>query len=124
MSVAQLAEDFAAQGLDWATAYARTRAMIRALLCAAAPHIAAACAASDAASHGGSGVTPAVERCAALYGIDVMYDCTGAPKLLEVTFCPGVERPMASDALFFDKLFGCLFLVRADVARCLHVHKC
>ena len=28
----------------------------------------------------------------------------------QVTFCPGVERPMASDALFFDKLFGCLFL--------------
>ena len=28
----------------------------------------------------------------------------------QVTFCPGVERPMATDALFFDKLFGCLFL--------------
>ncbi len=83
------------------------RAMIRALLSAAAPHVASACAAAacDAA------------RCRALYGIDVMFDADGAPKLLEVTFCPGVERPMASDALFFDKLFGCLFLVRAaDVA--------
>jgi hypothetical protein len=40
---------------------------------------------------------------------------TRAPLLLllrQVTFCPGVERPMAGDPAFFDKLFGCLFRVR------------
>ncbi len=95
VSEADLAAEFTAQGHNWAAARDATRAMIRSLLAAAARTI---------------GAFP---RGRALYGIDVMFDAAARPMLLEVTFCPGVERPMGSDPLFFDKLFGCLFLVRA-----------
>ena len=140
VSVADLAAELAAQGLDWAAAEERMRAMIRALLLAAGQGpVAAACTALEPGCSSGG----AFPRARALYGVDVMFDAALNPKLLEVrirrnassgapnrsmrscllllafvapapgpqvTFCPGVERPMASDPLFFDKLFGCLFL--------------
>jgi hypothetical protein len=140
VSVEDLAAEFAAQGLDWSTAERRMRTMIRNLLLAAGRGpVAAACAATSPGEGG------AFVRARALYGIDVMFDTALCPKLLEarpeigascarrcqaytlltrvmmppaqVTFCPGVERPMATDPLFFDKLFGCLFLVSFKRAR-------
>ena len=135
MTVEDLAAEFAAQGLDWSAAEQRMRTMIRKLLLAAGRGpVAAACAATSPGEGG------AFCRARALYGIDVMFDTELRPKLLEaraetgahervcvryvthaaasqVTFCPGVERPMGSDPLFFDKLFGCLFLVRRGSVR-------
>ena len=92
VTLAQLAADVASQGLDWPGAENAMRDMIRNLLTAAAPRIGRC------------------DRARALYGVDVMFDAAARPKLLEVTFCPGVERPMETDPLLFDKLFGCLFL--------------
>ena len=89
-----LASDLASQGLDWGAAMQRVRTMLRSLMAAASPHIGA------------------FSRGRALYGIDVMFDEALNPKLLEVTFCPGVERPMSSDPGFLNKLFGHLILVR------------
>jgi hypothetical protein len=106
VSIDDLAADLATQGLDWAVGASRMRAMLRSLFAAASAPIAAACAATQP-SQGA-----AFPRGRALYGVDVMFDKELNPKLLEVTFCPGVERPFAGDARFFDKLFSCLFLVR------------
>ena len=81
----------AACGVAWPEVRARIHSMLAALLLSAAPRV---------------GSCP---RARALYGCDVMLDEGGWPRLLEVTFCPGVERPMASDPAFFDKLFGYCF---------------
>jgi hypothetical protein len=87
------------------------RAMLRALLASASAPIAAVCASAQPCQGA------PFPRGRALYGMDVMFDTALNPKLLEVTFCPGVERPFAGDAHFFDKLFGCLFLVRFHRSR-------
>ena len=79
MSIADLAAELAAQGLDWCEAEARMRAMISALLLAAGQGpVAAACAALAPACGGG-----AFPRARALYGVDVMFDAALNPKLLE-----------------------------------------
>ena len=100
VSFAQLSAHFeaAGRGAQWQAAQAATRTMLRSLLAAAAGPVTAAA---------GGGCLP---RCRALYGIDVMYDSSLAPQLLEVTFMPGVERPMAADGGFLNQVFGCLFL--------------
>ena len=93
VSEAQLAEEVGASGGDWAATRRGIQHMLRDLLTAAAPEI---------------GPCPAAR---ALYGVDVMFlEGNLAPQLLEVTFCPGVERPMAADPHFLDKVFGHLFL--------------
>lgn len=92
VSEAELGEELArVSGLPWAEVLRRIRHMLRELLAAAAPAI---------------GICPGSR---ALYGVDVMLTEECWPKLLEVTFGPGVERPMASDPAFFDKLFGYCF---------------
>lgn len=78
----------------WGGMLEAVRSLLRELLAAAAPHVA-----------GGR----AFPRGRALYGIDVMFTADLRPKLLEVTFCPGVERPMAADPEFMSKVFGALF---------------
>jgi tubulin--tyrosine ligase-like protein 12 len=93
VSEAQLAQEVGASGGDWAAARRGIQHMLRDLLTAAAPEV---------------GPCPAAR---ALYGVDVMFlEGSLAPQLLEVTFCPGVERPMAADPHFLDKVFGHLFL--------------
>lgn len=72
----------------WDAMQESVRALLRELLAAAAPHVA-----------GGR----AFARGRALYGVDVMFTRDLKPKLLEVTFCPGVERPMAADPDFLNK---------------------
>lgn len=72
----------------WAGMMDGVRGLLRELLAAAAPHVA--------------GGRP-FPRGRALYGVDVMFTSDRAPKLLEVTFCPGVERPMAADPEFINK---------------------
>lgn len=58
----------------------------------------------------------------AMYGVDVMLDCSFQPKLLEVTYCPDCTRACKYDSKsllsgeilkacdFFNDVFGCLFL--------------
>ncbi|RWR75193.1 tubulin--tyrosine ligase-like protein 12 isoform X2 [Cinnamomum micranthum f. kanehirae] len=59
----------------------------------------------------------------AMYGVDVMLDCSFQPKLLEVTYCPDCTRACKYDTRavvgsgdvikgkdFFNMVFGCLFL--------------
>ncbi|XP_057969004.1 uncharacterized protein LOC131158277 isoform X2 [Malania oleifera] len=59
----------------------------------------------------------------AMYGVDVMLDCSFRPKLLEVTYCPDCSRACKYDTntvfeggeivrgcQFFNQVFGCLFL--------------
>ncbi|CBI27809.3 uncharacterized protein LOC100266448 isoform X2 [Vitis vinifera] len=59
----------------------------------------------------------------AMYGLDVMLDCSFQPKLLEVTYCPDCTRACKYDTEaifrggeplraqdFFNHVFGCLFL--------------
>ncbi|KAF5202480.1 Tubulin--tyrosine ligase-like protein [Thalictrum thalictroides] len=59
----------------------------------------------------------------AMYGVDVMLDCSFQPKLLEVTYCPDCGRACKYDTKavvgsgetvkgqdFFNDVFGCLFL--------------
>jgi tubulin--tyrosine ligase-like protein 12 len=75
VSIEELAADMATQGLQWSVAEARMRGMIREVLAAAAPRVAAAC---------GGG---AFARGRALYGIDVMFDREARPKLLEARPC-------------------------------------
>lgn len=75
----------------WDGMLASVRVLLRELLAAAAPHIA--------------GGRP-FARGRALYGVDVMFTRDLKPKLLEVTFCPGVERPMAADPEFLNKASG------------------
>lgn len=109
VSESQLAAEVAAQGCDWTVARQRLKAMLQDLLLAAAHDI---------------GHCPTAR---ALYGVDVMFvdkSKSLAPQLLEVTFCPGVERPLASDPAFLDKVFGHFFLARAqlDTRRCTHSH--
>lgn len=100
VSFAQLGAQFAADGrsAQWEAAQDATRAMLKSLLTAAAGPVAAAAS---------GGCLP---RCRALYGVDVMYAASLAPQLLEMTFMPGVERPMAADPDFLNQVFGCLFL--------------
>ena len=97
MSVADLAAELAAQGLDWAAAEARMRTMIHALLLAAGQGpVAAACAALTPEC-GGGGAFP---RARALYGVDVMFDAALNPKLLEARIgrhaCVGMIRGTCS----------------------------
>ena len=97
VSEEQLAQEVGAAGGDWAATRRAIQHMLRDLLSAAAPEL---------------GPYPAAR---ALYGVDVMFlEGSLAPQLLEVTFCPGVERPMAADPNFLDKLFGHLFLGEAQ----------
>ncbi|XP_042492852.1 tubulin--tyrosine ligase-like protein 12 isoform X1 [Macadamia integrifolia] len=59
----------------------------------------------------------------AIYGVDVMLDCSFQPKLLEVTYCPDCTRACKYDTKavvgngdiikgqdFYNHVFGCLFL--------------
>lgn len=59
----------------------------------------------------------------AMYGVDVMLDCSFQPKLLEVTYCPDCSRACKYDTKttssgeetirgsdFYNDVFGCLFL--------------
>ena len=80
VSMADLAAELTAQGLDWAAAEARMRAMIRSLLLAAGQGPVAAACATLAPGCGDSGAFP---RARALYGVDVMFDAALNPKLLE-----------------------------------------
>ena len=80
MSVADLASELAAQGLDWAAAEARMRDLIRALLLAAGQGPVATACTALAPEFGSSGAFP---RARALYGVDVMFDAALNPKLLE-----------------------------------------
>jgi tubulin--tyrosine ligase-like protein 12 len=92
VSEAQLGEELhAACGVPWTEARQRIRLMLRQLLASAAHDVGP------------------FRRGRALYGADVMLVDDARPRLLEVTFCPGVERPMAGDPAFFDKLFGYAF---------------
>jgi tubulin--tyrosine ligase-like protein 12 len=93
VSEAQLAEELLAAGVDYeGVTKPAMHAMLRSIVAQAAQRV------------GGQ------PRCRALYGVDCMLDEGGRPKLLEVTFQPGVERPSERDTHFMDKLFGSAFL--------------